>query len=253
LALHALGGDAELVVGGCKALADAQHPDGRVCRIAERPETCWPTPLAILAWRTAGGFEAALRRGVDFLLRHSGQHWDKTPDSVFGHDPSIPGWPWIADTHSWVEPTSMAILALAACGQADHPRVAEGRRMLLDRQLAAGGWNYGNTTVFGAALLPAPESTGHALCALAGRVASAEVAASMSYLEEAIAGIRTPLALTWGLFGLRAWSRGGGEVGPWLVECLERQERYGAFGVDLLAQALLAWATQGDLRSYLHV
>ena len=64
----------------------------------------------------------------------------------------------------------MGILALKAVGFAGHDRVKEAVRMILNRQLPSGGWNYGNTTVFKRELLPMPEHTGQALCALSGFV-----------------------------------------------------------------------------------
>jgi hypothetical protein len=252
MALHALHEDPDIIAACCRGLVAAQRSDGRVSQIAERPQTYWPTALALMAWCSVGGFEEAIQRGSEFLLGHTGQHWEKKPGSAFGHDPSIQGWPWIEETHSWVEPTALAILALQACGHGDHPRVAEGVRMLLDRQLANGGWNYGNTTVFGATLLPAPESTGIALCALASHTSPGTVAPSLAYLQDSVVTIRSPLSLAWSLFGLSAWSAAPRQGRQWLLECLERQERYGAFSTDLRAQLVVAWATAGDLRRLLN-
>jgi hypothetical protein len=62
------------------------------------------------------------------------------------------------------------VIALKATGHLQHDRVREGIRMMLDRQLPHGGWNYGNSVVFGRELRPMPESTGAALTGLAGQV-----------------------------------------------------------------------------------
>ena len=85
---------------------------------------------------------------------------------LLGHDTTLIGWPWIQATHSWVEPTALALMALTLSSNADHPRATAARELLLARQLEAGGWNYGNTTAFGRAQRPAPDSTGVALAAL---------------------------------------------------------------------------------------
>ena len=89
------------------------------------------------------------------------------PERTVGHDTTLIGWPWVADTHSWLEPTAMTILALCRDGRADHPRVRAGLRLIRDRAIAAGGWNYGNNIAFGRDLRPQPAPTGLALLALA--------------------------------------------------------------------------------------
>ena len=45
-------------------------------------------------------------------------------------------------------------------------RVAEGERVLYDRECTEGGWNYGNRAVLGEDLPPYPDSTAIALIAL---------------------------------------------------------------------------------------
>ena len=86
-------------------------------------------------------------------------HWKKDEEETTGHDTNLKGWSWRSDTFSWCEPTSMAMMALEVAGYGGHPRLIEAQRLLLDRQIPGGGWNYGNTTVFGQVLNPMPEST----------------------------------------------------------------------------------------------
>ena len=119
----------------------------------------------------------------------------------------LKGWPWIEDTHSWVEPTATCVMALRGAGHGQHDRVREAVRMILDRQLPHGGWNVGNTIVFGNELHPMPEGTGSALASLAGVVDEAEVARSLDYLHGEVDRLRTPISLGWGLIGLAAWGR----------------------------------------------
>lgn len=68
-------------------------------------------------------------------------------EGLLGHDATLRAWSWMPGTAPWVEPTAYALLSLAACGQGDHPRAIEGRKMLLNRQCSDGGWNYGNPRV----------------------------------------------------------------------------------------------------------
>jgi hypothetical protein len=65
-----------------------------------------------------------------------------------------------------VEPTLWAVLSLRALGRGADPRVAEGLRVLADRQGADGGWNAGNPSVLGAALPSYAYLTGLVLLAL---------------------------------------------------------------------------------------
>ena len=89
-------------------------------------------------------------------------------------------------------PTSLAIIALRVAGLGDHERVQEAKRLLLDRQLPDGGWNYGNTKVFGQELHPMPETTGVALSALSGSVSREEITVSLKYLKIRVTQVRTP-------------------------------------------------------------
>ena len=205
LTLEAIGSDIGLVNESRTKLASGQLDDGRVSLSKENEQAFWPTALAVMAWNNSTQYRNHQLLGKDFLLKAKGKHWPKKKESFTGHDTSICGWPWIDETHSWVEPTSLVLLALEATGNGDHERAREARRMLLDRQLHDGGWNYGNTTVFGRQLRPMPESTGLALNALAKRVKRKDVEKSISYLKQEMNLLKTPLSFSWGFLGLSAW------------------------------------------------
>ncbi len=251
VALQAAGLAPELAAAARQSLAAAQSPDGSVPVLPERPTAVWPTGLAILAWLPDPEFAPQAAAAVAWLLGHPGQHWPRQEGGVFGHDTDIKGWPWIEGTHSWVEPTSQAVLALTAAGQAGQAQVAEAARLLLDRQLPDGGWNYGNTRVFRNMLLPVPESTGFALTALAalsvpnGRPDRSRVAASLNYLAGPECAVATPLAAAWRAFGLTAWEAAPPDALANLGRALDLQARYGPYDTPLLAQVLAAAASQG--------
>lgn len=205
----------------------------------EHEEAFWPTALSLLAWNGSHVHEPNCNQGVQFLLKTSGHNWEKRPDDLFSHDPSIPGWPWIGGTHSWIEPTALAVIALKVAGLTGHDRVRQATQMILDRQLSHGGWNYGNTLAFGRELHPMPEGTGAALTALTGVIGSEKVARSIDYLQGEVDRLRTPVSLGWALLGLGAWglwpSKGAG-----LVErCLANQSRYGEYDTSALSLLLL--------------
>ncbi len=222
-----------------KKLKQTQMPDGRISLQIDQLQTCWPTTLAIIAWHNEKEFQGNQDKAVLFMINFSGLHCKKD-DSDTGHDPMIKGWPWIEDTHSWVEPTSMAMLALEIANKGKHPRIEEATRMLLDRQLASGGWNYGNTTSFGRQLRPMPESTGMALSALHTRVKKNAIDKSLKYLKDKIKQLKTPLSLGWGLLGLGAWGIIPTDKPNLIARCLKQQEIFGPYNTLQLSLLLIA-------------
>lgn len=233
---------AEAAAAGA-ALARLQASDGRVSVSPLHPGACSPTAIAVLAWHGRAEVADARRRAVDFLLGLRGDHFPRSAASPLAMDTELAGWPWIERTFSWAEPTAMALLALEAEGAGDHPRAEEGRRLLLDRQIDSGGWNYGNARVFGSELRPAPESTGLVLAALAGRVAPEAVRASLAYLDQYAPTLRSPLALGWTLLAWNAWRGSPASFASQAIaETLARESRYGSYETADLA--LLAVATR---------
>lgn len=227
-------------------LLNDQHPDGRISISPVHPEAYWPTPLAILAWHPSPAHHKARERAVHFLLNHSGLHWGKSSDDPIGHNPSILGWPWVSEAHSWVSPTALALIALSAERHRHHPRVESGVRLLMDRQLPAGGWNYGNTTVFDKTLRPFPETTGLALNALAGHVSAETVKVSLDFLTHEAPRLRTPVALGWALLGLKAWGRQPSAMHDWVQETLLRSCWHGGYSTTSLSILFsAAFATRG--------
>lgn len=240
-----------LVAGSRNKLVDAQSPEGNVSLSGDHLSASWPTALAVLAWLGAPQHDIASRQGVKFLLSHHGTQQTRKPGDPFVHDPMILGWPWIEGTHAWVEPTVLALLALRARGLTKHERVQQAVHFLLDRQLPHGGWNYGNTIVFGRELHPMPDSTGAALVGLHGMTEQVRVARSLEYLKGEIPRLRTPLSLGWGLLGLTVWGCEPVNAIDYVVECEARQTRYGAYetaSLCLLALAASALVIGGDFR-----
>ncbi len=238
--------DSESCDRGRAYLVSQQVNDGRISISPSHPEASWPTPLAILAWQGSSQFREAQEAAVHFLLNFSGHHIPKPTGLYLGHDPSIIGWPWITDTHSWVLPTALAMIALQKVGLGTHPRVTQGQQMLLDRQLEHGGWNYGNTIVFGKELHPLPECTGIALQALSGMTPTREIEKSLNYLLQELPGLRTPISLGWTLLGLGAWGRKPANAAELALQSLHHQERYGSYPVPSLA--LLLCSVQASQR-----
>ena len=184
-----------------------------------------------------------------FLLATSGLSLKKDPEPLFSHNPEIPGWSWRADTAPWVEPTAMTMVALEAAGRGAEPRLDEGRLLLLDRQIPGGGWNYGNTAVFGQVLKPMPESTGMALNALGRKAPREVVQTSLAYLTDCVPALRTPWSLAWAIFGLGAWEARPGSADALAEACLARQARFSGYDTSSLAVVLAAVQSTAGLLS----
>jgi len=206
-------------------LATIQQADGSVPVSQHIVTPGWATPYAILLWRALSGFDEARRRARGWLIQLEGLAAPRgtQPGTVIGHDSSSIGWPWVGGTHSWIEPTALAIVALCREGMAGHPRVDQGIELILDRSLKAGGWNYGNKAVFGRDLRPQPGPTGLSLLALAARRdESRQVKAAIDYLRGTLAGLRAGVSLGWGVLGLRAHGACPPEAEVWLAESYEQ-------------------------------
>jgi hypothetical protein len=221
-----------------------QAADGSVGALGGDPDPAWPTAWSVLAWQAAAGLpssdrsrndspgnttrgrsqetavprsksnvpgnathrdghRAAAQRGVDWLLEARGKPLEKTLD--LGHNCALIGWPWVLGTHSWMEPTAMAVLALKATARRSHARTLEAVRLLIDRLLPDGGCNYGNTEVLGQMLRPHVQPTGLCLWALAGEPdADGRIARARDYLAREIVSQEATASLSYGLLGLAA-------------------------------------------------
>ena len=230
-------------------LGSLQANDGRLSIAPTHPDASWPTALAILAWQGVFPFYEAQARAIDYLIGFTGRHFPNPNLSIIGHDPAILGWPWVADTHSWVVPTALALMALHEVGLGTHPRTIAGQHMLVNRQLTGGGWNFGSTTVFGRELHPLPECTGIALQALAGNISIQDIERSLDYLLHALPQLRTPLSLGWALLGLGAWGLNPANAEELAWACLQRQKRYGSYSFASLALLLCAVKASHGLHS----
>ena len=219
-----------------------QAEAGTVGVAATRPKPCWPTALAILLWQRLDDeqrYGAAIDRAVDWALAERGRTHERRPHA--GHDTTLVGWSWAAETHSWLEPTAMFVLALKAVGQSQHPRTREAVRLMTDRLLPEGGCNYGNTIVLGQELLPHIEPTGLVMTALADEsIADPRVERSLSYLERELSADTPTASLAYGLMGLAAYDRAPADRAAWLEAAYGRTIQQGAspFKLALIALAV---------------
>ena len=199
---------AEAIAAGLKSLETHRGPDGGYRLEQGRPQSLWPTALAVIARKVLGASTAELKPAVDVLIGVQGKSIPSDPESaeIMDIDTAMIGWPWALNTFSWVEPTSWAILALRLTGQGNHPRVAEGIRTLFDRALETGGANYGNRTVLGQITDPMPGPTAAMLLALQGYDDERRVQAAKAYLFEKLNDSTDLEHLAWAVIALAGYA-----------------------------------------------
>lgn len=232
LALLALAGtlDAGRFAAGADWLAARQRPDGFFAASPEHQEPSWLTPLAGMAMDLAGR-STAVQGAADALLAEPTFIFSQFGSGMYGFDTTLHGWPWTFGGFSFLEPTALAVLFLKRQGYGQHARVREGVRLIRDRAIAGGGWNYGEPAVLGGALFPAEAPTALALLALADEPGD-ETAAGLDWLSGRLGQITSLYSLGWAATALnllgRLDSAGRGEVvGRWNAQPDHRRDPVG--------------------------
>lgn len=225
-------------------LARLQSPDGTLGITATLRQPHWPTGWALLAWSVVGGGEwlrGAIDRAAAWLLAFKGRPVPPSPQ--IGHDTTLQAWPWVDGTHSWVEPTAINLLALKASGMGRHARSRDAVRLLCDRAVPAGGWNYGSREVLGRAVAPHVQPTGLALAALAGEESAApQIASGIAHLNRSLSSEVTTASLCYALIGLSSHGREPRDAPVWLEAAARRTLEQGGAPYPL---SLLALAASG--------
>jgi hypothetical protein len=140
----------------------------------------WATAMAVNTLMILGASSETLAASLHALVRCRPLETSwlvrlkfRFSDRQVRFDPTKFGWPWVPETMSWVEPTSMVLIALERAknqglvpGSEFWNRLILGAEMLLDRACPEGGWNAGNAVVYGAPLRPHVDATALALAAL---------------------------------------------------------------------------------------
>ncbi len=153
-----------------------------------------------LAERADAGLVAVGTGIVRALIEQKGVRVAEHP--AIKQDTSLQGWSWSDGTFSWVEPTAWCTLAVKklARDNEDAPaRIEEAERLLRDRACEGGGWNYGNTEVYGQALRAHVPPSAAVVLALQDRPNEPMVKDAVGFLsrEAPREGSTTALALTW--------------------------------------------------------
>jgi hypothetical protein len=200
---------------GFAGLTYLAHPDGR-------------KPISLLAERVIAA------KGTRF------------PQSkLVRQDSSLQGWSWVDGTSSWVEPTAWCLLFLkkyvkAGPAPAAAERISVGDRLLLDRACADGGWNYGNSQVFGKDLWPYVPTTALALIAMQDRRSEPTVQRGFEQLAKDVASERSMSALALAIICSRIFGNPQAQMQRDLSALAERNQPRWADNLLGLAMALYA-------------
>jgi hypothetical protein len=198
---------------GLAWLVDHQRADGGWPLGVGQDRSTWPTPLAVLAVLGRPELRERAAKGLRWLVGHAGidpgwfirvlyRVW---PGALpVRMNPTLKGWSWDPDAFSWVEPTAYALLALkkgrpVLSGPDVDARIQEGESMLYDRVCEGGGWNYGNTSVYGVNVPPYPEVTAVALLGLQDRRETPANRSSVDAMRRMLAEVDSGFALSWAI------------------------------------------------------
>jgi hypothetical protein len=195
-------------------LLKSQLSDGGWPAFLGDSEGSWTTALALCTLNSTGDFTAAREKAFRWLYAERGRegHWFwrwkfKTSDRNVRFDPDKYGWPWVTGSASWVIPTAFSIIAIeqfTVCNRSEESekRIHLGVEMLLDRACVDGGWNSGNSLVYGVPLRPHVEATAIALLALQDEQRTEMVQKSLSWLRQNAASVDSVSSLAWCILSL---------------------------------------------------
>ena len=213
-------------------LSSSQRSDGSWPYGAGATAASWSTALALIALSDSGVEGERLVRAGNWILAQEGSKpgilaklilaLSFQKKAVHLNDDLI-GWSWTPSSFSWVEPTSYCLIALKKIksrlsAKAVKERLDQAELMIYDRMCEGGGWNYGNTAVYGDPLWPYPDITALALIALQNHKERSENQVSLRVLSKTAAITDSGLALGWSSICLALYGHDNSELRKRLEE-----------------------------------
>jgi len=262
LALRASESHSGAVERARRWLIERQNSDGSWPISAAAKGPSWTTALAMLALGDGADQRERIVKAGHWVLEQEGSKPGilanliralRFEKEVVRLNEDLVGWSWSPNTFSWVEPTSYFLLALKKNRRllpekTVRERVEQGELMIYDRMCEGGGWNYGNSSVYGDSMWPYPDVTAVALIALQDRRERKENQTSLRALIELAEKTDSGLALGWTAICLALYGQDSGAMKKLLGE---RFAKTGFLGeIKPLALAALA---AGDGARYFRV
>jgi len=234
LGLHSANAiDASAISTSAELFRRWQREDGLLLepelRSEDRPNVAFS---GLAAWLLVQHPELAARMSVTALV--DGVTCAKglrlAESTINRQDDALQGWSWIDGTFSWVEPTCWALLGLKAAASifpVVETRINEGERLLIDRCVATGGWNYGNSNMLGQTLRSYVPTTALALMAMKERKDEACVERSLAFLKAQRLSEPSAMALGLAIIALRTFGEAVSDVKDLLIAQWRRTEFLG--------------------------
>jgi hypothetical protein len=211
-----------------------QRADGFWPTASGSTGSAWATAIAAVTLLELWPSNSALHSAAKALAHSKPQEalwlWRlkfRTTDTHVRFDPGKYGWGWVPGGVSWVIPTAMALIALERSRPLDlvpsnelKRRVDLGHAMLLDRMCPGGGWNAGNSVVYGVRLTPHIDATSLAIAALRFHYHLPEVRQSLSWLLAVKCS--SAYSLAWKILALQSYLDVRADVVPALEEAREQ-------------------------------
>jgi hypothetical protein len=206
--------------GGCAFFASCQQPDGLLIDPIAPHANSASHALALIAAFAADPRNSAVsfEHAVAALVRQKGI---RIPfERQYYQNNRLEGWSWCPHTFSWVEPTAWALVALKKAAAVSAQlrsasltvRIADGERVLVNRACVQGGWNYGNSNMYGRELRAHVPTTAIALLALQDHRDEPAVRRGLAFLQRNRLAERTGIALALTAVCLSVYGEAAGDV-----------------------------------------
>lgn len=241
-------------------LGDRQNANGSWPLNDTLKDSSWSTALAIIALSEWGDFKERVIRAGQWVLEQEGSKPGILANLILALtfqkkavqlNEDLVGWSWTPNSFSWVEPTSYFLLALKktrhklARTTVDE-RIQQAELMIYDRMCDNGGWNYGNSSVYGDRLWPYPDITAVALIALQDNRERRENQLSLRALSEMTKRTESGLAISLSAICLSLYGRDDAELRRRLVERFAKTKFLG----ETKAVALAIMAMENGARFF---
>lgn len=260
LALHSSERNSGAVERARRWLVEHQNADGSwPLSIAARGPS-WSTAVAMIALGETSAERERVVKAGNWILEQEGSKPGilanliraiRFEKEVVRLNEDLVGWSWLPNTFSWVEPTSYCLLALKKNRRLMpektlRERVEQGELMIYDRVCDGGGWNYGNSSVYGDAMWPYPDVTAVALMALQDRLERKENQMSLRVLIDLAEKTDSGLALGWTAICLALYGKDNSGMKNLLAQRFAKTRLLG----ETKSLALAALATSDGARYF---
>lgn len=211
---------------GLDWLRQRQNGDGSWPVNDDLKDGSWATSLVMVTLDAWPEHEAAVAKACTWALMQYGNKPGLLANVLLALssrkkpvllNEDLVGWPWMSGTFSWVEPTSYFLIALKRLrryllGTNVDERIRQGESMIYDRMCVGGGWNYGNSVVYGQKLWAYADITAIALIALQNHREAEANRLSFAALQTALKTVESGLALSWAVLCYDVYGRDSAEL-----------------------------------------